>query len=108
MWQMSWHATTMPPVMHLLNGLTEVWCGGAYARMFREHEPDMIVSLHPLLTQPAVKLVSPQSGRVLRTERCCPPDCRSEAALRFANQAAWPTGQAGILAGRQATQSIVR
>jgi len=48
MWKYSWHATAITPIMHTVNFVTTAICERSFARCLREHEPDMVVSLHPL------------------------------------------------------------
>lgn len=47
-WKLTWHASALPPVEAFLNGAQNTWCKRKVSQMFREQDPDLIVSLHPL------------------------------------------------------------
>jgi len=71
-WKATWYVSTLPPVKHFLNSCCEASCAAGFARMFKEHDPDLIVSLHPLTQQPSLHVLHRMAKRAGHPERQVP------------------------------------
>jgi len=61
MWGLSWYASAWRPYMYLLDNLSRIRCTAGFRRCIDEHDPDLVVSIHPL-TQVVPLAVLEQKG----------------------------------------------
>jgi len=62
LWRAIWRATDS---MHMADALTALcwpFCAGRLSEMLRDYQPDVVVSVHPLLLRPALRLAAKQSS----------------------------------------------
>jgi len=48
LWKLSWHGSAIPPVTSLLNALSAFTCHKTFRECIEEHDPHLVLSLHPL------------------------------------------------------------
>ena len=66
MWKYSWYLSAMPPIMKTMNFCTHRLCHRAFDRCLREHDPDMVVSLHPLTQSIPLNVLERMGGGARR------------------------------------------
>lgn len=71
-WKATWYLSAFPPMKQILSAACEAQCAGGFARMFKEHDPDLIVSLHPLTQQPSLHVLQRMAKRAGHRERQVP------------------------------------
>lgn len=47
-WRLSWYASAWTPYMKFLDFVTTIRCANGFRRCLDEHDPDLVVSIHPL------------------------------------------------------------
>jgi len=57
LWGVSWHLTAVPPVMHFLNAMSDIFCRSSFKQCILDYDPDMVVSLHPLTQDLPLKVL---------------------------------------------------
>jgi len=62
MWKYSYHATSIVPVMHTVNFFSNLFCKPDFERCIREHDPDLVVSLHPLTQTVPLRVLEELGG----------------------------------------------
>jgi len=62
MWKYSWYGSAMAPIRVTMTAITTLRCKGAFERCINDHEPDLVVSLHPLTQSIPLGVLEKQGG----------------------------------------------